>query len=89
MNPEEKKEIDKITKVFSRIKKDNRLSKAEVDDFMSDITKLIGIYAVDRSSQIAALLEEMLSFGDKNNLAVQGSRLEFENIKKGKFKPKL
>ncbi len=89
MNPEEKEEIDSITKEFYKIKQDKKLSVQEVEGFMTSISRLIGIYAIDKTHQIAALIEEMLSFGDENDLAVQGIKLEFENIKKGKFKPRF
>ena len=89
MNPEEREEVDRITKEFYKIKKDEKLSVHEVDDFMSDLSRLIGIYAIDKTNEIAALIEEMLSFGEENNLAVEGSRIHFEDIKKGKFKVKL
>ena len=56
---------------------------------LADVTKLLGIYAIDRKKELASLLEEMISFGEENDLAVQGSRLEFDRIKKGKFKIKV
>ncbi|MBD3354963.1 hypothetical protein GF361_03180 [Candidatus Woesearchaeota archaeon] len=88
MNSEEKEEFERIKKDFSDITEDKKLSKAEADDFMSDITKLIGIYALDKDSEIEKLIKKMLDFGDKNNLAVQGSILEFEAVKKGKISRK-
>ncbi|MEE9525821.1 MAG: hypothetical protein V3V78_04420 [Candidatus Woesearchaeota archaeon] len=81
MSPEEKKEVEKITKVFSKIKKDNKLTTAETDDFMSDITKLIGMYGAHKREKISVLIEEMLVFGDNNLLAVDGLRLEFKKAK--------
>ena len=88
MNPAEKEDIIRIKKAFSKIKKDKKLSKAEVDDLMSDLTNLLGIYATDKSKELAALLEEMISFGEKNALSVEGSKLQFEQLKKGKIKIK-
>ena len=88
MNPDEEQELERIKKDFSKIKKDNKLSKAEVDDFLTDITKLLGIYAADRKRELASLIEEMIIFGEENDLAVQGCRIEFESIKKGKIKVK-
>ena len=89
MNPEEKEDVDRITKVFYKIKKDKKLSVQEVDDLVTDLSRLIGIYSIDKATSIAVLIEEMLLFGEENNLAVQGLRMEFEDIKKGKFKPRL
>ncbi len=88
MNSEEKEEFERIKKDFSDIAEDKKLSKAEADDFMSDITKLIGIYVLDKNKEIENLIKEMLDFGDRNNLAVQGSVLEFEAVKKGKISRK-
>ena len=82
----EKEDIDRIKKAFSKIKKDKKLSDAEVDDLMSDTSELIGIYSIDKNNKIASLIQEMLSFGEKNNLVTQGLKLEFERVKKRKVK---
>ena len=84
----EKEDIARIKKDFLKIKKDNKLSKAEADDLMSDITRLLGIYAVDKDKTIAALLEKMISFAEDNALAIDGPRIQFEQLKKGKLKIK-
>jgi len=82
MNSKEKEAIVRIKKSFSKIKKDNKLSTQEVDDFTTDVTELLGIYLIDKNKETEKLIEKMLSFARKNNLAAQGSRLEFESIKK-------
>jgi hypothetical protein len=84
MNPEKEKELARIKKDFLKIKKDHKLTKAEVDDFMSDATMLLGIFALRRKKEIKTFIEEMLSFGEKNNLAVSGLRLELKSILKRK-----
>jgi len=88
MNPEEKEEFERIKEDFSKIAKDKKLSRAEADDFMSDITKLIGIYAIDKDKQVEELIEKMIEFGDKNNLSTQGLEIEFEAVKKGEIPKK-
>jgi hypothetical protein len=88
MIPEEKEEINRIQKAFSKIKKDKKLSKAEADDLMSDVTRLLGIYATDKNKNTAALLEKMISFAENNALAIDGPRIQFEQLKKGKLKIK-
>ena len=88
MIPKEKEEISRIQKAFSKVKKDKKLSKAEVDDLMSDITRLLGIYATDKNKTTADLLEKMISFAENNALAIDGPSIQFEQLKKGKLKIK-
>lgn len=86
MGTEEKEDIRQIRKDFYKIKKDSKLSDAEIDDIMADITKLLGILAIERDDELAALLEEMISFAEDNNLMVEGSKFELEAIRKGKIR---
>ena len=77
-----KEELSTIRKSFAKVKKDNKLSNKEIDDLVSDITQLLGIYRLEKTKEIAQLLEEMIAFGEVNNLSVQGLRIEFEAKKK-------
>ena len=86
MNPKEKEEFDRIKKAFSKITADNKLSKSQVDDLMTDLTNLLGMYAVVKRKAFEELIKEMIGFGEKNDLAVEGASIQFKQIKQGKIK---
>ena len=89
MIPKEKEDIEKLKKDFSRLKKKTEFTKNDKDKLITDITGLIGIYAINKRKDLAKLIEEILSFAEKKNWGVEGSRMAFDKIKKGKFKVKL
>ena len=81
-------DIARFKKDFSKLKK-KKLTKQDEDKLTTAITGLLGLFAIRRRKEVGKLIEEMISFGEKRNLAVQGSRVEFDRIKKGKFKAKV
>ena len=88
MELEEKKDVYRLKKDFSRLKNKKEFTKQDEDKLITDVAGLLGVYAVDKRKETASLIEEMLAFAEEKNWAVQGSRIEFDRIKKGKFRVK-
>lgn len=86
MIPEEKEVFKKITADFSKLKKRKRFGIDSEEQLIMDITVLLGIYGFDKSKKIENQIEEMIYFGEHKKWAMQGQRIEFDKLKKGKLK---
>ena len=87
MLAEQKEIVDKLKKDFSNLKKKKKLSSLHEDKLITDITGLIGIYNTVYDEKLAELIEKMISFGEKQLWAMQGSMYLFDKITK-KWKKK-
>jgi hypothetical protein len=88
MTPQEKEVFAKVVSDFSKLKRRKRLGAQAEDKLIQGITALMGIYGFDKSKVLAEQIEKMISFGEKRFWAMQGQRIVFEKLKKGKLKIK-
>ncbi|MBW2966796.1 hypothetical protein KY342_06865 [Candidatus Woesearchaeota archaeon] len=88
MLPEEKITINKIKKSFSILNDKKNLSVKDAEKLISDITIVLGIYAVNKPKELEKLINSMIDFGKSRQWAVQGSMIMFNRIKKGQLKVK-
>ena len=86
MTPEEKEVFKQVISDFSKLKKSKKLDKQAEDKLIKDITALLGIYGFYKSRIIEQQIEKMISFGEKQLWAMQGQRILFDKLKKGKLK---
>ena len=60
MELEEKKDVYRLKKDFSRLKNKKEFTKQDEDKLITDVAGLLGVYAVDKRKETASLIEEML-----------------------------
>ena len=80
------KEVDEGIKNFKtdflRLKKKKRLIVQDEDKLIINITALLGLYRLGYDEELRRLISEMISFGEKNLWAMQGSRYLFDKLNK-------
>lgn len=81
MNPIEKEVIERVFADFEKLKKRKSFTAMDADALMHDISALLGIYDLKADKGLAALIEEMITFGEKKGWALEGCRILFERIK--------
>ena len=86
MTPEEKEVFKQITADFSKLKKRKKLDKQAEFKLTRDVAALLGIYGFDKSKVLEKQIKDMISFGEKQLWAMQGQKIEFDKLKKGKLK---
>jgi hypothetical protein len=86
MLPEEKITVNKIKNSFSILNDKKKLSLNDAEKLISDITIVLGIYAVNKTRELERLIKSMIDFGKSRQWAVQGCIIEFNRIKKGLLK---
>jgi len=82
MNKIEKEVFEKLKADFLRIKKKKKLTIADVEQLNTDITGMLGLFAVKPNLNVAEYIEKMVSFGEEKLLAMQGHRIEFDRLKR-------
>lgn len=79
---EAEKEIKKLKNDFYNLKKLKRLNAQHEDKLITDVTGLLGIYRLGYDEELRILISQMISFGEKNLWAMQGSRYLFDKLNK-------
>ncbi len=82
MNKIEKEVFEKLKEDFLRIKKKKKLAIAEEEQLNTDITGMIGLFAIEPNLSVAEYIEKMISFGEEKSLAMYGHRIEFDRLKR-------
>ena len=82
MNEAEKEVFEKLKADFLRIKKKSKLNSADEEQLNTDITGMLGLFAVIPELIIADYAEKMISFGEEKLLAMQGHRIQFDKLKR-------
>ena len=77
----ERKSIEQAQKDFEQLRKKPKYTLADQEQLAYDVADLTGWYRVDQNPELAALIERMLSFGEKKLWSMAGARIEFERTK--------
>lgn len=81
MNPEAKKEAEKILKDFYAM-----IEKPNEADFELLLAGILGIYQLTKDKKLEAEIEKMIEFANENNWGIQGHIDQYEKIKEGSLK---
>ena len=72
--------INKCKMDFLKMSARKQLDIQDKALLVSDITQLLGIYALNFDKQLCYLLRDMINFGERNNLVLAGQRLQFDEL---------
>lgn len=82
MNKQQKEDFDRIKKDFYKLKDNKTFDVDDEERLVFGIQGLLGIFAVEKSEELEAIIEEMISFGEAHDWSMAGSKFLFEKIKK-------
>ena len=82
MNEAEKEVFEKIKAGFLEISKKKKLNTADKQQLNSNVTGMLGLFAVRPELNFAGYIEKMISFGESNLWAMHGHKIEFDRLKR-------
>ena len=78
--PEIKEEIVKLKSDFLKLKSKKKFAVQDEDKLITDVSGLLGLYAIEHEEELRHLISEIISFAESKRWSMAGSRYLFEKL---------